>query len=92
MESTTTTKATKVGKDAVAATFSASQKTLAFGLPLINTIFAGSSNLASYCAPIMLVHPIQLLIGSFVVPYFKQFTGIIEESDVVRSGERRKLM
>lgn len=90
IDSTTTTKATKAGKDAVAATFSASQKTLAFGLPLINTIFAGSFNLAQYCAPIMLLHPIQLLLGSFVVPYFKRFTGVIEESDVARRGERRK--
>lgn len=77
--STTTTTTMKAGRDAVAATFCASHKTLAFGLPLINTIFSGSSNLASYCAPIMLVHPIQLLIGSFVVPYFKQFTGVSEE-------------
>jgi len=73
----TTSTTTKAGRDAVAATLCASHKTLAFGLPLINTIFSGSSNLASYCAPLMLVHPIQLLIGSFVVPYFKQFTGVI---------------
>lgn len=78
---------TKAGKDAVAAAFCASHKTLAFGLPLVNTIFAGSSNLASYCAPIMLVHPIQLLIGSFVVPYFKQFTEAKEESEEAEAGE-----
>ena len=73
---TTTTKA--AGEDAVAATFCAAHKTLAFGLPLINTIFEGSPNLASYCAPIMLMHPTQLLIGSFVVPYFKKFTNTLK--------------
>ena len=60
--------------EAVAATFCASHKTLAFGLPLINTIFDGNANLASYCAPIMLMHPLQLVIGSFVVPLFERYT------------------
>ena len=60
--------------EAVAATFCSSHKTLAFGLPLINTIFEGNANLASYCAPIMLMHPLQLVIGSLIVPYFTEFT------------------
>jgi len=58
--------------EAVAATFCGSHKTLAFGLPLINTIFDGSPNLAAYCAPIMLIHPLQLILGSLFVPYFKR--------------------
>jgi solute carrier family 10 (sodium/bile acid cotransporter), member 7 len=53
--------------------FCASQKTLAFGLPLVNTVFEGSSNLASYCAPIMFIHPIQLIIGSLIVPRLEQY-------------------
>ncbi|KAL9179666.1 hypothetical protein ACHAXT_008956 [Thalassiosira profunda] len=65
--------------EAVAATFCASHKTLAFGLPLINTIFEGSPNLASYCAPVMFIHPLQLVIGSFMVPYFTKFTEEKEE-------------
>lgn len=60
--------------ESVAAAFCSSHKTLAFGLPLINTIFEGNPNLASYCAPLMLIHPLQLVIGSLVVPYFKEFT------------------
>ena len=59
---------------AVAATFCGAHKTLAFGLPLINTVFEGNPNLASYCAPIMIMHPLQLAIGSLVVPYFKKIT------------------
>jgi len=51
-------------EDAIAATFCTSHKTLAFGLPLLNTIFEGNPNLAAYCAPIMFMHPLQLLIGS----------------------------
>ncbi len=59
--------------EAVAAAFCGSHKTLAFGLPLINTIFEGNPNLAAYCAPLMLIHPLQLVLGSLVVPYFKEF-------------------
>mmetsp|Transcript_3380 Transcript_3380/g.6017 ORF Transcript_3380/g.6017 Transcript_3380/m.6017 type:complete len:128 (+) Transcript_3380:51-434(+) len=64
--------------EAVAATFCGAHKTLAFGLPLINTVFEGNPNLASYCAPIMLMHPLQLVIGSLIVPYFKQ---MVEEEE-----------
>ena len=60
--------------EAVAATFCGAHKTLAFGLPLINTIFEGNPNLAAYCAPIMLMHPLQLVVGSLIVPYFKKIT------------------
>lgn len=60
--------------EAAAATFCGAHKTLAFGLPLINTVFEGNPNLASYCAPIMLMHPLQLVIGSAMVPFFEKFT------------------
>lgn len=61
-------------REIVAATFCASHKTLAFGLPLIKTVFDGNPNLASYCAPIMLIHPLQLILGSLTVPEFSYFT------------------
>lgn len=54
--------------DAVAAAYCASHKTLAFGLPLIKTLFAGNADLAYYCAPIMVLHPLQLLLGSLLAP------------------------
>ncbi|KAJ8600545.1 hypothetical protein CTAYLR_007928 [Chrysophaeum taylorii] len=60
-------------RDAVAAAFVASQKTLAFGLPLIKTIFADSPDLAAYCAPIMILHPAQLLIGSALVTRLQRY-------------------
>ena len=50
--------------DVLAATFCASQKTLAFGLPLIQTLFGSSTHLAAYSAPLMFLHPLQLLLGS----------------------------
>jgi len=57
-------------EEVIAATFCASHKTLAFGLPLIKTVFDGNPNLASYCAPIMMIHPLQLILGSLLVPEF----------------------
>ena len=61
-------------KETVAAMFVASHKTLAFGLPLINTIFEGSSNIAAYCTPLMFIHPLQLIIGSLWVPALSEYT------------------
>ncbi len=59
--------------DVVAAMFCGSHKGLAFGLPLVNTIFEGNPNLAFYCAPIMFIHPLQLVVGSFVMPRLQQY-------------------
>jgi sodium/bile acid cotransporter 7 len=62
-------------RDVVSGMFCSSQKTLAFGLPLIQTIFEGNPNLAMYCAPLMFMHPLQLTIGSLLVPRLEKYTG-----------------
>ena len=67
--------------EVVAAMFCSSQKTLAFGLPLINTIFEGSGNLAAYCAPLMFIHPIQLIIGSSLIPMLQRYTSTARSDD-----------
>jgi sodium/bile acid cotransporter 7 len=66
--------------DAVAAAVCASHKTLAFGLPLLRTVFDGHPQLASLCAPVLLVHPIQLLVGSLLVPRLREYASA-EEND-----------
>lgn len=60
-------------RDAVASAYVASQKTLAFGIPLIKTIFADSPYLALYSAPIMILHPAQLIVGSTFVPFLQRY-------------------
>ncbi|KAL3917234.1 MAG: hypothetical protein SGARI_007763 [Bacillariaceae sp.] len=65
--------------DTVAAMFCSSQKTLAFGLPLVNTIFQGNPNLAAFCAPIMFIHPLQMTIGSLLLPAIQKYTSAKEE-------------
>ena len=61
-------------EEVTAASFCASHKTLAFGLPLVNTIFEGNPNLAAYCAPIMFIHPLQLVLGSIFASRFESYT------------------
>ena len=79
--------------ETVAAMFTASHKTLAFGLPLVNTIFEGNVNLAAYCAPIMFIHPLQLVLGSFFVPRLLEYTkgGEQTRKDEWLKGRRRPL-
>jgi sodium/bile acid cotransporter 7 len=75
--------------ETVAAMFCASHKTLAFGLPLVNTIFEGNPNLASYCAPIMFIHPLQMTLGSLLLPMINQYTGTwktTEENKLKNAG------
>jgi sodium/bile acid cotransporter 7 len=68
-------------REQVAAMFCASHKTLAFGLPLVNTIFEGNSNLAAYCAPIMFIHPLQLVLGSLLVPRLSKYISHLDAKD-----------
>jgi len=60
-------------KDQVAAMFCSTQKTLAFGMPIIQSFFEKSPNLALISTPLLVLHPFQLLIGSVMVPYLQKY-------------------
>ena len=60
-------------RDTVAAVFMGSQKTLAFGLPLIKALFEGSPDLAWLCLPALVYHPMQIALGSALVPRMREF-------------------
>jgi sodium/bile acid cotransporter 7 len=66
-------------KDVVAATFMGSQKTLAFGLPLIKALFGESPDLVWFCLPVLVYHPLQTLVGSALVPKLRAFAEQGEE-------------
>ena len=57
----------------VASALCGSHKTLAFGLPLVKTIFGADPNISLYSVPILIVHPTQLFLGSLfakqLLPY-----------------------
>lgn len=57
----------------ITAMFVGSQKTLAFGMPLIRTIFETSPSMALYSAPLLFIHPSQLLIGSMITPFLRNY-------------------
>lgn len=51
----------------------ASQKTLALGLPLLKIIFANRPDLGLVCTPLLIQHPLQLIVGSLLSPKFKEY-------------------
>jgi solute carrier family 10 (sodium/bile acid cotransporter), member 7 len=53
--------------------FGCTQKTIALGIPLITTIFAKDPNLTLYTLPILIWHPMQLVVGSTLVPRLQKF-------------------
>ena len=55
-------------KDRITFLFVSTQKTLAFGLPLLRIVFQGRPDLAVLLTPLLLLHPLQLLVGSLLVP------------------------
>ena len=59
-------------RDRVAFIMCSTHKTLALGLPLFKVIFAGRSDLAVLCTPLLLQHPLQLIIGSILAPRLKK--------------------
>mgnify|MGYP006095645069 CR=1 FL=1 len=54
--------------DRVAFVYCATQKSLALGLPLLRILLAGRADLALLCTPLLLQHPLQLIVGSFLQP------------------------
>ena len=60
-------------QDRVAVLLISTQKTLALGLPLLNLIFGGRPDLALLCTPLLLQHPLQLIVGSVLSPRLKAY-------------------
>jgi len=58
--------------DAVAGAFTSSHKTIALGIPVLKTVLDGHPDLALITAPLMMLHPIQLIVGSAVTPRFQR--------------------
>lgn len=70
--------------------FGCTQKTIALGIPLILSIFGESKYVSYYTLPILMLHPMQLVIGSSLVGRLKKFMaeenkrlGIVDDVDQV---------
>jgi len=53
--------------------FGCTHKSVAIGVPLINAIFDGNPLIGFYTLPLLIWHPMQLVIGSFLAPRLVKF-------------------
>ena len=67
--------------DASAVMFCASHKTLAAGVPMAKLIFASNPAIGLILLPVMLYHPIQLLVGGFLIGWYRKRTNEEEQQD-----------
>lgn len=64
------------------------QKTVALGIPLITSIYQGSPKMGLYTLPLLIWHPMQLVVGSLLVPRLLKFvTAERERLDAKEAGE-----
>lgn len=53
--------------------FGCTHKTVAMGVPLINAIYEDNPNVGLYTLPLLVWHPMQLLIGTAIAPRLSEF-------------------
>jgi sodium/bile acid cotransporter 7 len=68
--------------------FGCTHKTVAMGVPLINAIYENNSAVGLYTLPLLIWHPLQLVIGTFLTPTLAAFVkreqerlGIVEDEN-----------
>jgi len=59
--------------------FGCTHKTVAMGVPLINAIYEDNPNVGLYTLPLLVWHPMQLVIGSAIAPKLAEFVKREEE-------------
>merc|ERR1719148_390432 len=59
--------------------FGCTHKSVAIGVPLIEAIFDGNPLIGFYTLPLLIWHPMQLVIGSFLAPRLATFVERKEE-------------
>ena len=65
--------------------FGCTHKTVAMGVPLINAIYEDNPAVGLYTLPLLIWHPMQLVIGSFLAPRLMKF--VESESERLGIGE-----
>jgi hypothetical protein len=53
--------------------FGATFKTVSVGVPLINAMYEGNENLGLYTLPLLIWHPMQLVVGSIMAPHVQRW-------------------
>lgn len=57
----------------IVALYGCTEKTVSMGIPVINAIYENSPALGLYTLPLLIWHPMQLVLGSFLVPFLRDF-------------------
>ena len=78
-------------RDSTAMLFCSTHKTLAFGVPLIRTMFESSAAgvVGWATAPLLIWHPTQLVVGSFLCPKLQEY--IASDSRASTDGDEEVL-
>lgn len=74
--------------------FGCTHKTVAMGVPLINAIYEDDPNVGLYTLPLLIWHPMQLVLGSFLAPKLSKWVetektrlGIEDDDDDEEDGD-----
>ncbi|ELK25382.1 Sodium/bile acid cotransporter 7 [Myotis davidii] len=59
--------------DTVAIVFCSTHKSLTLGIPMLKIVFAGHEHLSLISVPLLIYHPVQILLGSVLVPTIKSW-------------------
>ena len=75
--------------------YGCTHKTVAMGVPLIHAIYEDDPNIGSYTLPLLIWHPMQLVIGTFLAPRLYAFVesekkrlGIVDEEEEDKVNEQ----
>ena len=63
--------------------YGCTHKSVAMGIPLINAIYEDNPNIGFYTLPLLIWHPMQLVIGTFLSPRLASF--VADEEERIRS-------
>ena len=70
--------------DAVAIMFCSTHKSLTLGIPMLKIVFAGYKYVSLISIPLLIYHPVQILLGGLLVPVVKSW--------MTREQEKRKIV
>ena len=68
--------------------FGCTHKTVAMGVPLIGAMYENNPNVGLYTLPLIIWHPMQLVIGSFLVPKLRHF--VEQEVESLRTSVKEE--
>lgn len=68
--------------------YGCTHKSVAMGIPLINAIYEDNPNIGFYTLPLLIWHPMQLVIGTFLSPRLASFVDSEEERIRSESGRQ----